>query len=350
MTLTSRLSNLIEGRDNNFNLLRFGAATAVVLSHSFILTYNEPNSIPRGIGYLAVNCFFIISGFLVCKSISERGANGDFYKARFLRIYPALLFAVLLCVFVVGPLHTQGSLLEYFSDSQTYQFLFKNSILLFGIDHYLPSVFISGGPERMVNAPLWTLVFEVYLYLLLGILGALLLGKNGANQRTFNLTIITLSLLALGLYVYNITTQRFDIKFFEYCVRFSALFGIGATFYIFRDRIKLSPWIVAFALLLLVASLKIFVLHKAILYPVLAYLLLYAAYIPKGFLLEFNRLGDYSYGIYIFAYPIQQSIAIWYPGISVIELFFTSMLVSLVFAVFSWHFIESKALSFKKIV
>ena len=80
MKLSARLSDLTADRDNNFNLMRLGAAAAVVLSHSFILSYNEPNSFPRGLGYLAVNCFFIMSGFLICKSVLTRRDIRGFYN------------------------------------------------------------------------------------------------------------------------------------------------------------------------------------------------------------------------------------------------------------------------------
>jgi len=348
MNLSAQLSDLTSDRANNFNLMRLGAAAAVVLSHSFILSYNEPNSIPRGIGYLAVNCFFIMSGFLVCKSVLQRRAIGDFYKARALRIYPALILAILLCVFLVGPLNTQASLLEYFSNSGTYTFLVKNSLLVFGVEYNLPEVFRSRGPERMVNAPIWTLVFEVYLYLFLGLLGALSLKKNESETKLFNTLLVVLSSLAFCLYVYSITLSNFESKFFEHSVRFAALFGIGSVFYIGRHKIKLSPLILLASIFALAISIKLPFLHKAILYPIIAYALFYLAYIPKGFLLKFNRLGDYSYGMYIFAYPIQQSIAHWSTDISTIELFLSSFTLSLLLAVFSWHAIENKALKLKQ--
>lgn len=347
MNLTARLSDLTINRHNNFNLMRLGAAAAVVLSHSFILSYSEPNSIPRGLGYLAVNCFFIMSGFLVCGSILNRRDVREFYKARILRIYPALIIAVLACVLVVGPLHTSLSLADYFSSSETYTFLMKNSMLIFNVEPYLPSVFGSQGPERMVNAPIWTLVFEVYLYMFIGLLGFVALKKSDQNTKLFTILIIVFSAIALALYIYNITQQDFSSKLLEHAVRFAALFGIGATFYVSRRWVKLSPLILIVLLVVLAISIKFPALHKALLYPVLAYVLFYIAYIPRGFLLSFNRLGDYSYGVYIFAYPIQQSISHWHAGISTVELFLSSFSVSLFFAVFSWHFIESRALKFK---
>jgi peptidoglycan/LPS O-acetylase OafA/YrhL len=111
--------------------------------------------------------------------------------------------------------------------------------------------------------------------------------------------------------------------------------------------VKLSPWILLILISILAISLKMPFLHKTIFYPMLAYVLFYLAYIPKGLLLKFNHIGDYSYGTYILAYPIQQSIVHWYPGIATAELFLSSLSATLILAALSWHFIESKALRLK---
>jgi len=185
MNLSTRLADQADGIDNNFNLMRLAAAAAVVLSHSYILSYNEPNTIPRGLGYFAVNCFFIMSGFLVCKSLVNRAVIIGFFTARILRIYPALLLAIAGCVLLVGPFHTSQSLIDYFSNSEIYLFWFKNSVLIFNVEPHLPSVFGNHGPERMVNAPIWTLVFEVYLYMFIGVLGAVTLrDKKQRGKKT----------------------------------------------------------------------------------------------------------------------------------------------------------------------
>ena len=75
--------------------------------------------------------------------------------------------------------------------------------------------------------------------------------------------------------------------------------------------------------------------------------MLYFVYIPKGILLSFNRLGDYSYGLYIFAYPIQQSLVNGYPTIETGALLVLSLIISLLLAIFSWHLLENKMLKMK---
>ena len=116
------LGEVCHGRDNNFNLMRVGAALAVIVSHSCILRGNEANQIPRILSFFAVNCFFVISGFLVCKSLLYRPNLLAFLWARFLRIYPALVIAVAFCVFIISPLHTRLSLGESFSSGLTWRF------------------------------------------------------------------------------------------------------------------------------------------------------------------------------------------------------------------------------------
>lgn len=80
----------------------------------------------------------------------------------------------------------------------------------------------------------------------------------------------------------------------------------------------------------------------------LPYMIFYLAYVPKGKIRSFNKVGDYSYGIYIYAFPVQQSIAAAiFPGISVANMVLGSFAVTFVLAFLSWHFIEKKFLKMK---
>lgn len=102
------ISNYTNTRDNNYNLIRFLAAVLVLFTHSFALTYGSGNAEPLryslGItwGTIAVDVFFVTSGFLIAGSFFKRGNLIAFGWARILRIYPALFVALLFCVFVVG--------------------------------------------------------------------------------------------------------------------------------------------------------------------------------------------------------------------------------------------------------
>ena len=104
--MSIRLSDVIDSKNNNFNLIRMIAATAVIISHSYALALGdrdaEPikNIIGISLGEIAVNIFFITSGLLVCRSICFRSNLKSFIVARVLRIYPALIFSVFFLYFL----------------------------------------------------------------------------------------------------------------------------------------------------------------------------------------------------------------------------------------------------------
>jgi peptidoglycan/LPS O-acetylase OafA/YrhL len=77
------------------------------------------------------------------------------------------------------------------------------------------------------------------------------------------------------------------------------------------------------------------------------YIVFYVVYLPKGKILNFNKLGDCSYGLYIYAFPIQQLIIHYYTGASILEVTVYSSIFTLILALISWHFVEKKALSYK---
>ena len=159
--MRKRLSELVQSRDNNFNLVRFGAATGVFFSHIFPLSGFGIKPGVLVLGYVSVNVFFIISGFLVTKSLTDRSDLLRFALARVLRIFPALILAVLFSTFVIGLAFTVLPKNEFLLDGRTHEYLLKNILLIIpGIPETLPGVFIHLPGSHTVNAPLWTLPYE----------------------------------------------------------------------------------------------------------------------------------------------------------------------------------------------
>jgi peptidoglycan/LPS O-acetylase OafA/YrhL len=163
--IAGTLERFASGRSNNFDFLRFLAATLVIFSHSFsfstasgwepLLTLTRGQSTLGGVG---LGIFFVVSGFLVTQSFENSRSIARFLKARVLRIFPALAVVVCLSVFLLGPLLTSLSLGAYLSNSATYNYL---SQLLLDPSHYsLPGVFGSNVQGSLFNGPLWTLSFE----------------------------------------------------------------------------------------------------------------------------------------------------------------------------------------------
>lgn len=142
-----KLSYFTQGRDNNFNLIRFIASLSVLITHSFALALGTPGAEPfrkslgMTIGEISVDVFFITSGFLVTASLLYRKNTIEFIWARFLRIFPALLVMLLLTVLVVGPVFTTLPLSNYLTHKDTFRYFAKCLTLFFGVEYTLPGVF-----------------------------------------------------------------------------------------------------------------------------------------------------------------------------------------------------------------
>jgi peptidoglycan/LPS O-acetylase OafA/YrhL len=120
--MANTIAALLHGRDNNFNLIRFLAATAVVLDHSFVLVAPERAASAvidvagLELARVAVDVFFIVSGFLVTRSVLTQPTLVDYTVARVLRLFPALLATTIFIAFLLGPAVTSVPLATYFAD------------------------------------------------------------------------------------------------------------------------------------------------------------------------------------------------------------------------------------------
>lgn len=341
-----KLSDYATGRDNNFNLVRFVAAFAVLWSHSFALSIEwEPwidfiHYTPAGI---AVDVFFVTSGFLVTASLLRLQGFGKFVRARALRIFPALFVMSSLLTFVLGPWFTTLPLSDYFTESETWKFWVKNATVLFGLKFKLDGMFVDNPMDRVVNGSMWTLKYELYCYLTLAIAWWLTTFSKSDSLRLFTRIVVagTAGLLA-GFWWQHATGGRHWHDF-----RLFYMFFCGAVFWIHRARVPMHAGLFA----AMVGVLTLGVIQPAYFFwvypPTVAYIVLWLAYVPGGFLRGFNRLGDYSYGVYIYAFPVQQALVASFPTMDPVFVFFWAALITLPLAILSWHFVEKPMLARK---
>jgi peptidoglycan/LPS O-acetylase OafA/YrhL len=345
-----KLSNFTQGRDNNFNLIRIVAAFAVLISHSFALAVGTSDAEPfrdrlgMTTGSIAVDVFFITSGFLVTASLLGRKSVIEFIWARVLRIFPALLIMLLLTVFVLGVFFTSLPKLLYLTNYETYHYLVKNMILITGIDLNLPGVFNGNPYHSPVNQSLWTLPYEISMYTILAVVWVVLGIAKKVRFRIFEVAIITFAVVAGVSDVFH----DVHINVVHSPERFSFMFFSGAAFYVLKEHITLSRsffWlsVIALGLSTMVNKQAFYVVYTL----TIAYILFYIAYIPSGGVRKYNQLGDYSYGVYIYAFPVQQSVAALIPGVSVLSMLSISAFATLLLAVLSWHLLERRALGLK---
>lgn len=345
------LSDLSSDRDNNFNLIRFVAALMVLISHGFALAVGSPDVEPlrdtlgMSLGEIAVDVFFISSGFLITASLTNRSSFLSFALARVLRIFPALIVAMLLTVFVLGPLYTDYSFFNYLGESQVYIFLVRNIFLLVGIEYGLPGVFLENPYKEAINGSLWTLPYELKMYMLLVVFNYIAVVSKSRYSLTFNSRILFFVLVIVS-YFFDIFDHFFDIHNSHFVHLFS-MFFVGSVFYMFREKIFLSvKFLLIASIALIFSSLNkdVFFLLYVLLIPYFVFCL---AYLPRGKIRLFNNFGDYSYGLYIYAFPVQQAVAASFVGVSITLMIILSLFFTLLLSILSWYLVEEKCLKLK---
>lgn len=338
-----------QGRDNNFNLIRIVAALAVLVTHSFALAVGsgdaEPfrESLGMTMGSIAVDVFFITSGFLVTSSLLNRQSTIEFIWARVLRIFPALLMMLLLTVFALGVFFTSLPMSAYLSSSTTYIYLAKCATLFMGVAYNLPGVFDSNPYKSAVNGSLWTMPYEVRMYAILAIVWFTLRITPKLRLTAFQIIVVTFA-FAAGIYI---LTEHFYFHSESHFTKLFFMFFVGAAFYVLREYIVLLRWLFWF----FVIGLSVAIGNKHMFFVVyvfaIAYILFYLAYVPSGLMRRYNQLGDYSYGVYIYAFPVQQIVAALIPGVSVPQMILFSATTTILLATLSWHLLERRCLSLK---
>ena len=179
------LSDHIAEKDNNFNLIRFIAAFSVLVSHSYAIHFGSADAEPllsylgKSLGSLSVDVFFIVSGFLIYGSLIRKQSLRDYIAARILRIFPGLIFMLILTTFVLGSSISSLTFINFLSEPQTWEYFLKNSILIFRTEYQLPGVFEDNNYGTAVNGSLWSLPFELYMYIALPVL---LFGLKGIKS------------------------------------------------------------------------------------------------------------------------------------------------------------------------
>jgi peptidoglycan/LPS O-acetylase OafA/YrhL len=343
------LAELVHGRANNFTLLRFVAASLVLYAHCYPLAlgkgagHHDPLSlwlIPRlgtGLAGLAVDAFFVASGFLITASYANRAHLASFIEARVLRIYPALWVALFFTAVVVAGSATTLPAGEYFSHPKFWGYVVGTGTLL-NLQFHLPGVFADLPWPQGVNGSLWTLPIELTLYALVGAAGWLgLLHQRAAANLLFVIGL----LLYLRAPQLTETAQQLKVADLMLC------FGLGGFLFVNREQIPMG-FVPMSALLALAWALRATPYGKLAALVALAYGLLLFAYHPLLRLPSLDRWGDFSYGLYIYAFPVQQGL-VWLHGgqVTPLGLFFQAFPITFGLAVASWFLVERPALRLK---
>jgi peptidoglycan/LPS O-acetylase OafA/YrhL len=342
------LSDALRRDNNNLDLLRLVAACMVIIGHSHALVATDPS---RDLvltlldfdysGSLAVKFFFFLSGLLVTNSLLEKPGVVGFSVARVCRVMPGLIVCVVLSALLLGPMVTSLPLAEYFHNPRTWSYIRANILLMPQWD--LPGVF-ADHRNPGVNGSLWTLPFEVLCYVVLAASGLCGLFRRRAVASAVLAFVIGYAILTYAITIHGISLpvhlplfvfRGLEARLLPACFAFGALLAVN------QGLVQIRPWVLGL-LILLCALCRGTGLFQFVFYAALFYGLVLAATTPP---LKRARLpGDFSYGVYIYGFPSQQTLVFLYPDWNVHENQLAATAAALIAGALSWFLVERPAI------
>jgi len=321
-------------------MLRVIAALMVVYGHSFPLLPGSGSHeifIAHGWGIysgdIAVDIFFVVSGFMVSGSYMRRAGLLQFMEARLLRIVPALLVCLLATAYVIGPLVTSLNLRDYLNTPDTWTYVLKNLQFSSDMSFTLPGVFETNPLKASVNGSLWTLPAEFRMYVVVAIIGAIGLFRHPR----------VLTLLFAGMAIIAFVNPGL-LPLHPMWVRLAGFFLLGILVQLAREQIGISHEAMA------ALAFMAYLFRGTQLYPyafaiALAYFCFWFAYRVK--IPSIEAWGDPSYGTYLWGWPLLQLVAWRFPGATPHTAFAVAGIGALILGYLSWHLVERQALRLK---
>jgi peptidoglycan/LPS O-acetylase OafA/YrhL len=334
-------------RANNFDSVRLIAAAAVIYGHAHPLT-RTPDAAFWGnsVQSFGVKVFFVISGFLITASWMSDPNAFRYFSKRALRIFPALAVVVALSALVLGPLVTTLPLSSYFASPHVEGY-FSNIALRPA--YYLPGVFDGLPYPGAVNGSLWSLPAEFAMYLLLPLLAVL-----GAKLRLrWVLGVATVLVCGWSLFWNRAGIVHQPVVLYGTSLSSgldaAPYFLLGASYQMYGLRRFLSPTValglIGIGVFLQPATPLAMELGLYVLAP---YAILAFALTPVPFFARAGMFGDFSYGLYLYGFPLQQTANFLFSGrLTALQNAALAGLAALLCAVVSWRLIEKPMLSMK---
>jgi peptidoglycan/LPS O-acetylase OafA/YrhL len=345
------LSHALERTRNNFDLLRLLAAIAVLYGYSFLLQLPDGHSDPirtafgfDGATSLGVYAFFLLSGMLVTASFDRQRSATRFMTLRIARIWPPVAAGMLFIVFVLGPVFTTLPLRDYFTSNVTWANLDNLGTITRYKAWLLPGVFAQNPYPDAICQPLWALTVELRCYFIVLVTG--MMGLLSSRWRIVGA--VLLGVVACTLRVHFQSVDDFQIGLRDFSVKpggFSFwpeyFFMIGMLLYGWRDYVRADGWSVGLLVMTFLAF-RDTAGAQPLFYLAFVFGLLWIGTAPA--LHRFVPRHDYSFGILIYGFIVQQSVASIAPHLNHLSAVLISAPFIFAFAYLSWHWVEKPVL------
>jgi len=314
-------------RNNSFDLIRHLAALAVLFSHQFALSgLPEPTVGLTSLGGLGVMVFFAISGFLITASWNRSNSLSEYLSKRIRRIFPALIVCCIIMIYIIAPIFSSRSASSYIFSMDSLEGFFSYALLQFRY----PFISDFGADyifKNAINGSLWTLKFEFFDYILISMI---LISKK-------HMVIKTVFILIASIVVFKLSGVVFERDYYIYRAAMTTIpFTVGAIIYA-SGVTRMKFWWLSLPVSTTVIIAACHFKEYASFQIGVSILTLYVGTVFKDTLI--NGRFDISYGIYIYAFPIQQ-LVINELKMNFIFSLLLCLLLTLIAGILSWEYVE----------
>jgi peptidoglycan/LPS O-acetylase OafA/YrhL len=337
-------------KNNNFDFLRFLFALLVVISHSYPLSGSNESSqwIYQGtngqivLAQIGLSGFFIVSGYFIFQSLQRSKSLLDYFKKRFLRLFPALIVVLLLSI-ILAPLVYEGDV-AYLGNKEVYTYL-PNNMSLYNFQSGIKGIF-DRNYYHAINGSLWTIRYEFSMYIALSLL--FFFRNNPVLVKVLLFISFVVFVLSFNFFLNRLGGSKIFGMQGLHILNLGTFFIGGSSLASLQlEQIKNKGFIVLGFIIIGVASIY-FNYYDSVKHIILPFIILLFGFLPLPFFSTFSKIGDMSYGIYIYSFPIQQTLTYFFK-LSTYELMIYSVILSICCGFLSWHLIEKTALKYKKI-
>lgn len=348
------LKDRFDFKNNSFTILSILASILILYFHSYPLFYgiNTRNSdiisgilVGENLGSILVAMFFTISGFMITNSIKNSKSTGEYLVKRVKKIFPPLIFCLIISACVISPIISEQPKLVFLSNFKIYVwYIIDNSFLLKNTVYSIADVFSNNPYPNAINGSIWTLKHQIFMYILMIPIFTVFISKIKRRNffKYFYIVLVTLTVVSFtGYYngVFDIIRKNLGfIGIFQevnLLLRLTCYFCTGIIFNLYSDKIKYEKIHLIFVIIIFALTFRTSIFSYFCLFFV-PYVTFYIGTIKSNI-----RMPDLSYQIYIWGFPIQQLIMYYFNG--KIDIY-SYMIICLLFVVFisilSYYLIE----------
>ncbi len=335
------LRDTFDVRRNSFDVLRLVLAALVVIDHAVILHTGTIHKVQgSALGDFAVDGFFILSGFLVCRSYLRMDSLPRFAWHRLLRIMPGFWVCLLVTAFVVAPmvawLEGKPAVTAFTVEPTALRYVWANAALLMN-QFDIAGLLASNPTPFTFDGSLWTLVYEAFAYTTLAALGVV----GVLKRRRW----LVLALVGLLYVLALLQALGVNMPIGHLAVRLTLMFMLGSVAYLFADRLPMSNGLAAAALVLFVVGVVAVEPYRLLGSVPFTYLVMWlGTAIPW----KVHVRTDLSYGLYIYHFLVLQVLMLTpAAGLSTPLFVVVGTSAALLPAAASWFGVEKPALTRK---